>query len=149
MTEADLPDVVRGEYEKPAWTRAQFEGELHHPQGWQFIAHSRKTGQFAGYLCGRSVADESEIIKIAVVPDCRRQGVARQLLQAAVRHMQCSGVTRCFLEVRQSNVAARKLYEKNLFHQSGVRRKYYSEPLEDALIFKLDLVEEKVEKEQE
>ena len=139
MTEEDLVDLVQAEEEKPAWTFAQFAEELHHPYGWQLVAFTREPYQFGGYICCRSVAGEAEILKIAVTPTFRGQGVGSLLLQAAVTRMVEEKATRCYLEVRDSNIVAKGLYEKFGFRQIGHRKGYYSSPREDAIVYKLGL----------
>ena len=131
--------MVRGEDEQPAWTTAQFEEEMAQSVSWQLVACHGKSGQISGYICMRTVVDESEIVKLAVIKNIRRQGVASKLLQAAIRQMAKDGCRSCFLEVRESNLAARGLYEKFGFRRTGLRKKYYSDPHEDGLIYTLVL----------
>lgn len=83
-----------------------------------------------GFLCWRKIAaDEFEILNLAVSPDHRRGGIARALLDAA-------GVAQgtWFLEVRASNHAARTLYEGEGFRESGIRKQYYRDPPDDAIV---------------
>src|SRR5690606_10833337 len=90
-----------------------------------------------GFLVYSLVLDEASIHSIAVQPARRRQGLGRQLLVAALALMRRAGATRCLLEVRGSNTAAKHLYEDNGFKVDGTRRNYYpdrgSGP-EDALL---------------
>ncbi len=139
MTQDDLVEVVRAECERPAWTAVQFEEELAQPFAWQLVARVRDSLQFAGYLCWRTVVDEAEVMKLAVVPDLRRQGIAHLLLSAALKHMADQGAVTCFLEVRTSNTPAIKLDEKHGFALNGLRKKYYLAPCEDALILKCQM----------
>jgi ribosomal-protein-alanine N-acetyltransferase len=143
MTEEDLVDLVRAEQEKPAWTFAQFAEELHHPHGWQLVACAGEPCRFAGYICCRTVAGEAEILKIAVTPSFRGQGVGGRLLQAAIARMAAEKATRCYLEVRDSNRIARGLYEKFGFREIGHRKGYYTSPREDAIVYKLSLTRER------
>ncbi len=140
MTAADLADVVGAEEETPAWSAAQFAEELHQPRGWQLVARRAESRDFAGSICCRSVAGEAEIVKFAVVRVMRRLGVGNALLAAALRRMATEGVASCFLEVRASNDAARRLYEKHGFQQIATRARYYRAPEEDALLYRLDLL---------
>jgi ribosomal-protein-alanine N-acetyltransferase len=139
MSEGDLVDLVRAEQEKPAWTAAQFAEELYHQYGWQLVACIRDPYQFAGYICCRAVAGEAEILKIAVTEPFRRQGVGALLLGKAIDRMVEEKVTRCYLEVRDSNHIAKSLYEKYGFRQIGHRKGYYISPREDAIVYKLSL----------
>ncbi len=131
---ADLPAVAAIEAETPgAWSAAQLAAELERTGGWQYVAW-HEDGSVVGYLCGYTVADEAEILKLAVTVSCRRQGVAAQLLEYALAGLAAQGVSRVFLELRAGNQPARKLYEKIGFGHSGMRKGYYRNPLEDALL---------------
>ncbi|RJX34422.1 MAG: ribosomal-protein-alanine N-acetyltransferase [Desulfurivibrio sp.] len=139
MTEADLVDLVLAEQERPAWTAAQFAEELYHPAGWQLVFCQGEPGRLVGYICCRSVAGEGEILKIAVVVQCRGQGIGSLLLQTALSRMAAEGTGRCYLEVRDSNSIARNLYEKFGFRQIGLRKGYYNSPREDAVVYKVNI----------
>lgn len=80
------------------------------------------------------VVDELHINTIAVDPACRGQGMATYLMQQVLAKTAAAGATRATLEVRASNVAARRLYEKLGFVVAAVRRQYYAAPEEDGLI---------------
>ena len=80
------------------------------------------------------MADELHINNLAVLPEVRRGGIGSALLEHVLRHGADSGAQRATLEVRQSNDAARILYERFGFTVAGVRRGYYSKPVEDALV---------------
>ncbi|MBE5996350.1 MAG: ribosomal-protein-alanine N-acetyltransferase [Lachnospiraceae bacterium] len=87
-----------------------------------------------GYAGVLMVPDESDITKISVRPDQRRKGIGKALLKALQAKMPEHGVRKIFLEVRVSNAAAIRLYESCGFEQVGERKKYYSDPVEDALV---------------
>ena len=92
------------------------------------------TGRLLGYVGLLAVVDEGYITNVAVRPDCRRQGVAAALqdaLEAQGKERELAFLT---LEVRQSNAPARALYEKLGYLQAGLRRNYYENPREDAII---------------
>lgn len=90
----------------------------------------------AGFVVYNAVLDEGSIYNIAVAPEQQRKGYAQQLLQAAMADMINVGVSRCFLEVRKSNLAARNLYDSLDFQLDGVRSNYYriADQREDALL---------------
>ena len=92
-----------------------------------------------GFIIARAAADEGEIIRFAVRKDMRRQGMGKALLTAALADLAGRGAARVFLEVRVSNRAAVALYKKNGFRLTGVRRKYYKNPREDALCMSKEL----------
>jgi ribosomal-protein-alanine N-acetyltransferase len=92
-----------------------------------------------GFILVRAVADEMEILNLAVDPDSRRQGIARRLLTHAIEKVQREDVERVYLEVRESNSAARAFYSSAGFAEQGRRKNYYSQPPEDALLLVLRL----------
>lgn len=89
--------------------------------------------QVVGFLVARSVAEgEHEVLNLAVAPQFRRQGIARQLLDCLVKYSRST----VFLEVRESNRAAIALYQSLNFHQVSRRSEYYSSPPEAAIVMK-------------
>ena len=93
-----------------------------------------KDGKILGYSVVRILADEGEIQRIAVLPAYRRQGIARKLMDAMMIFARKRGVCAVALEVRESNEGARNLYISYGFRQEAVRRGYYHNPAEDAII---------------
>jgi ribosomal-protein-alanine N-acetyltransferase len=91
-----------------------------------------------GYLLTRFVPDGVEILKIAVQPDLRRTGIAGRLLQAGLQSWRGSRSCAVWLEVRESNLAARRLYRAHSFQEAGRRPRYYRDPEEDALMLRRD-----------
>lgn len=91
-------------------------------------------------LLARSVADEAEILTLAVVPDLRRQGIGARLLQQAAAQASAAGAVALFLEVSMTNAAARVLYAHCGFVEVGLRRRYYADGA-DALILRRTLCE--------
>ena len=84
------------------------------------------------------IVDEVHILDLATRPDRLRQGIGRQLAVAALVEAHKRGARQAFLEVRESNIAARMLYLGMGFTQTMVRKEYYDQPVEDALIMSLD-----------
>jgi [ribosomal protein S18]-alanine N-acetyltransferase len=93
----------------------------------------------AGYLVYWQVVDETQLHNIAVRRDMRRQGIASRLLGEAVRCSRVKGAKWLTLEVRRSNLIAQRFYEKFGFSVRGIRRGYYTDTSEDALIMWADL----------
>jgi [ribosomal protein S18]-alanine N-acetyltransferase len=91
-------------------------------------------GVVCGFVVFRTMADEAEILNLAVDSTSRRRGIGSRLMEDALAACKTAGVKRIFLEVRDSNDAARKFYLRMGFTEVGRRRKYYSEPMEDALV---------------
>jgi ribosomal-protein-alanine N-acetyltransferase len=139
---ADLGDVMvamgdafDAEYGE-AWTEAQCAGILGLPGSWLLIAHAGGTP--AGFALCRSIADEAELLLIAVRKLFRRRGIARALLHEATTHALEQGMRSFHLEVREGNPAV-ALYQGIGFEQVGRRSDYYrgrSGKVFDALTFK-------------
>jgi len=109
--------------------------------GWVAARESQHRGNIVGFLIARSMADEMEILNLAIEPAERRRGVAGRLLQAALERGRARGVKRVFLEVRASNAGAIAFYEHGGFVRTGRRPRYYTEPLEDGWVLSRKLVE--------
>lgn len=95
---------------------------------------AERHGAICGLIVFRSVADEAEILNLAVDARKRRQGIGSRLIERAIEECKAEGARRIFLEVRESNEGARKFYGRARFQESGRRRQYYREPTEDALV---------------
>lgn len=91
----------------------------------------------AGYLCRWLVAGEYHVLNVAVHPDFRRSGIGEALMAEAVNEARARKAQLMILEVRRSNIEARKLYRKFGFEERRLRRNYYG-PGEDALVMELD-----------
>jgi len=98
-----------------------------------FIAEDE--GKAAGYINLRVLADEGELMRICVVPEFRRRGLANLMMERAVSaQAKADKLNRIFLEVRDSNISAQELYKKFGFKEISRRAKYYSNPDEDAIV---------------
>jgi [ribosomal protein S18]-alanine N-acetyltransferase len=95
--------------------------------------------QILGFLVARHVASEWELENIVIASHAQRKGLGSQLLQALLDHAKRAKADSIFLEVRESNAPARALYETTGFQQTGRRRSYYSNPSEDAILYRRDL----------
>jgi ribosomal-protein-alanine N-acetyltransferase len=87
-----------------------------------------------GYVVALVTGPEAEIADLAVAPQARRRGIGRALLERVLAELGEAGARTVYLEVRESNQAARTLYEANGFGSVGRRRGYYRQPVEDALV---------------
>jgi [ribosomal protein S18]-alanine N-acetyltransferase len=129
------------------WTRRMFEVELTDNPFARFLtAHiehpdqsSKEAQDLAGYVCFWVVFEELRMMNLAVAPCVRRRGIGRWLLQQALAMGREQGTRRALLEVRVSNHSAVALYEHVGFSRSGVRAKYYTNPVEDAVLMELEL----------
>ena len=120
------------------WPSASFAGLPDNP-AIHFTIARRPEGALAGYVIAWFVADEGEVANLAVAPAQRRQGVGGVLLDAVLADATARGTRALFLEVRESNVAARRLYASRKFEEVGRRPRYYRSPEEDALILRCTL----------
>ena len=94
-------------------------------------------GQISAYVIGRQIAPEGEIYRLATLPEYRRRGIAYRLLDYAVKCERGRGLESLFLEVREQNSAARRLYESYGFKKIGERKNYYKNPADNAIIMLL------------
>ena len=116
------------------WSEKSVASELTNPLSLWLVA--LEGDRVAGYVGSQSVLGESDMMNVAVHPDYRRQGIAEQLCLALVEALKEKG-NRCLtLEVRASNEPAKALYEKLGFLQIGLRKNYYRNPRENALILR-------------
>lgn len=119
------------------WSAVAFEELLRFPLTVALVAE--RNGELGGYLIGRAVAEEAEILNLAVRPEERRQGLGAQLLEAGLSALAGAGAHHVWLEVRESNAAARALYHRRGFTAAGRRTRYYKNPVEDALVLRMAL----------
>lgn len=114
------------------WSEKSIASELENPLSLWLVAE--EDGQVYGYVGSQTVLDESDMMNVAVDPGFRRQGIARALIETLIAELSKMG-SRCLrLEVRVGNENARALYERMGFQQLGLRKNYYHNPKEDALI---------------
>lgn len=113
------------------WSYEMFELEASR-RGGVVLAAVDENGKVSGFLTAQQILDTADINNVAVHPDCRRQGIGRMLLKEFLS--QAQDVEQIFLEVRASNAPAIGLYEKHGFCRIGLRKGYYTNPAEDAVI---------------
>ena len=93
-----------------------------------------------GYVIFYWVLDEGEIVRIAVAPTCRRQGAAEQLMASLLDFCMGKGIEKILLDVRVSNEAAIAFYRKFGFAEDGIRKNFYDNPKEHALLMSIEVV---------
>lgn len=143
MTLDDMEEVFGIEklsYTSP-WPRSQFEKELKNQFSNKFTAKITHDGEktVAAYIIFWTVADEAHILNIATHPGFRRCGIAKSLLAFALDCLEETDVREVFLEVRRSNSAAQKLYKDFGFKEIGIRKGYYGDNGEDAIVMSLSM----------
>lgn len=129
------------------WKPASFQSELEQEQS-LYIGFCQE-GKLVGYIGSMSVLDEVSVNNFAVLPAAKRQGIGSQLLDALLGLCQQRGFHRVWLEVRVSNQPALRLYQKFGFEEVAVRKKYYTNPVEDALLMQCVLPENHEENQEE
>jgi len=131
----DLPQVLeieRRSFPTP-WSEKAFRGELT-VNAYAYYIVAETDGRVVGYAGMWVIMDEAHVTNIAVHPDYRRSGVGRRLLEALIERAADRGCDRMTLEVRKSNHAAQQLYLSFDFVPRGIRRGYYTDTNEDAIV---------------
>jgi [ribosomal protein S18]-alanine N-acetyltransferase len=140
----DVPTILAIEQLAPAaahWTSERYNKLV--DNGVVLVAEqvdeeaAEKAGQLCGFICAQAVAGEWEIENVVVSAEFRRHGIANKLVCALIQRAQNEAASAILLEVRESNLPARRLYEKRGFSEVGRRRAYYRDPLEDAVLYAL------------
>ena len=119
------------------WSEKSVASELNNPLSHWLVAV--EDDAVLGYIGSQTVLDESDMMNVAVSPAHRRKGIAEALVLALADALREKGSVKLTLEVRASNVPAITLYEKLDFKPIGLRKNYYRNPKEDALILQKEL----------
>jgi len=127
----DILEIERLSFPSP-WSTVHFYAELYKDYAHLWVAEL--DGKVVGYVCFWIIAGEAHLANIAVHPSFRRKGIGSFLLKTVLRFLKRRQVDRLLLEVRVSNKAARKFYEKFGFRKDGLRRSYYQDTGEDAVL---------------
>jgi ribosomal-protein-alanine N-acetyltransferase len=136
----DVPTILAIEQRAPGashWTADQYNKLVEH--GVVLVAEFAATeeGKLCGFLSAQIVAGEWEIENVVVAPEFLHRGIASELIGALIQRACEERASAVLLEVRESNLAARRLYEKHGFREVGRRRLYYKVPDEDAILYAL------------
>lgn len=134
--EDDLTGVLEVERESftNPWTREMYDWELQNRAVCHIYLLRTPECRVAGFCAFWLIVDEIHINNVALRPAFRARGLGTALLTHVFAEARRLGARRATLEVRASNVGARRLYERLGFAQSGLRRRYYTDPVEDAVI---------------
>jgi ribosomal-protein-alanine N-acetyltransferase len=130
----DVPAILALEREAASaahWTPEQYTRLVE----WGLVLVAEEETTISGFICAQALAEEWEIENVVVATQVRRRGIADALLQELVRHIRSQAGVTVWLEVRESNQPARRLYEKHGFREAGRRRGYYQDPVEDAVLY--------------
>jgi ribosomal-protein-alanine N-acetyltransferase len=123
--------------EAARWTESGYREALQWPGIVAMVCIDK--GKVSGFILGRQVADEAEILNVAVTRSSRRRGEGSNLLKTAVDQFRERRVKRVYLEVRESNAVGIAFYEKHGFCKTGQRPGYYREPAEAAVLMEMNL----------
>ena len=134
---AAISEIERAAFSDP-WSARSFRDALEHPSVYFGCARS-DAGEVLGYVVAWFVADEGEIANLAVAPEGWGRGIGRALLDAALAEATQRGIESVYLEVRDSNARARRLYQSRGFEEVGRRKGYYRRPVEDAIVLRRTL----------
>jgi ribosomal-protein-alanine N-acetyltransferase len=115
------------------WSREMFRSELE-VGGGTYARMAVRDGRLVGYLLAVLIEDEAHLGNLAVHPTERRSGVGQRLLDDLLQTARGSGISKITLEVRKSNENARKFYFRNDFIDVAMRKNYYRNPHEDAIV---------------
>ena len=124
-------DIERKIFKSP-WSEAMFLKEIKD----QYSYVLENTEEIIGYICGWKVLDEFTITNIALKPEFRRKGFGKKMAEFIIARADKAKCKEIFLEVRESNEAAIKLYEKLEFSKIGLRKNYYPDPKENAVVMR-------------
>ncbi len=136
MSEEDIEEILaieQASYRTP-WSRRAFESEIRAPHARPLVLGQPDAPLVLGYICSWRTLDECHILNVAIHPSFRRLGFASHLIDHLLDISRKEGILRHLLEVRVSNEAAISLYKKYGFKVCGVRKRYYADTGEDALI---------------
>jgi [ribosomal protein S18]-alanine N-acetyltransferase len=141
-TPGDMPAILNLDRQVPElahWSeqayRAVFEAGA--PQRTLLVCEANNA--LEAFLIARFTSEECELENIVVYPGRRRQGIATELLQSLIATARAQSARRILLEVRESNISAVSFYRKLRFEETGRRKSYYVNPLEDAILYTLNL----------
>jgi len=150
-TLADIPAILSLERQSPAaghWTEQQYRDMLQSGNTQRLVLLVETTippstagpaSRILGFLVAHHLTPDWELENIAISPEERRQGLGKKLLDALLAAVRRTSSVSVFLEVRESNSAARSFYQNAGFEQTGRRKSYYANPTEDAVLYRLTL----------
>lgn len=135
MEEKDLDEIIELEHKcfTVPWSKEAFFNELHQNQFATYIVLEEE-GKIIGYCGAWLVVDEAHITNIAILPEFRGRGLGEALLKKMIDKCREDHIERMTLEVRVSNTVAQSLYKKLGFQDGAIRKNYYSDNQEDAIV---------------
>jgi len=136
----DVPSILAIEQQAPGaahWTVEQYKKLV--GSGVVLVAEeaTEEAGKLCGFVCAKAVAGEWEMENVVVAAEFLRRGIANQLVRELIQRAAEEAASAILLEVRESNLPARRLYEKHGFREVGRRQVYYKDPVEDGILYAL------------
>jgi len=142
--DGDIPQVValdNAGFPTP-WSESTYQKEVNNSKGLFYVALlTDQQSVMAGFILSWAVVDQLHILRVTVKNDLRKMGIGRALVEKTLEEAKTSGLKMALLEVRERNTAAIKLYLSLNFITVGLRRKYYTDTGEDALLLTASLVD--------
>ena len=133
----EVHELLGGSPEAASWSGDALEDAFERYPSYMLVAW--QGDEIAGFIAGRAIADESEILNLAVKTSCRRQGVGKALVKSLLEVFARAAALQVFLEARESNAPAIAFYRGLEFSDAGRREGYYHEPEEAALLLSLSI----------
>jgi ribosomal-protein-alanine N-acetyltransferase len=135
MTPGDVPEVLAVERDAftTGWPPTAFEREITQNQMARYVV-LREDGRLVGFAGLWLMVDQAHVVTVAVTPDAQGRGYGRLLVHGLLQLARREGMASATLEVRESNAAARALYREYGFYEVGIRKRYYTDNHEDAVI---------------
>lgn len=126
--------VQRQAPEAGRWSEEDYVGFLPAEDTLFLLAEENSADRVVAFLLGRLVGEDMEVLNLAVLPEQRRRGIGRGLLEEALAQGRAQGARQCWLELRASNAGALAFYRAQGFEESQRRPRYYRQPEEDAIV---------------
>ncbi|MBR5322899.1 MAG: ribosomal protein S18-alanine N-acetyltransferase [Clostridia bacterium] len=120
------------------WSRNSFADSMSNKQVISFFT-ATLNNEIVGYICLFHLFEEGELLNIAVKPNFRNCGIAQKMINKMFELFKQKEVTRITLELRESNINAKSLYLKNGFEPIGIRKNYYTSPLENGIVMQKNI----------
>jgi ribosomal-protein-alanine N-acetyltransferase len=128
----EIQEILRAAPEAAVWSEAALAEALERDPSHFLVAEQEE--EIAGFIVGREIVEEAEILNLAVKPEYRQRGIGRKLVEAMLEVFARDGVAKAFLEVRESNQGGIAFYRRLGFRETGRREHYYHQPEEAALV---------------
>lgn len=140
LKDAEKIKQLENKFFSHPWSRKSLEDTLSSENSLCLTVIDKETKVMAGYCIFIISFEDADLCRIAVSDKFRRRHIAEKMLKNAIKELKKRNVYRILLEVRKKNIPAISLYEKIGFKQIGIRKGYYSEPVEDGVVFELLLL---------